>query len=154
VFPFPRSLFSCYLLAFLEACCAYDGLSLVLLDRTSRTINIVLNSTLFLVGLICNLLLILIFLSPGAFHLDSPVHPRSRSFRPAVIVALATAISTASTPALMTGVVEHSVWLRLAPGSSRKNIRHRRKLSSRAVVCVAYRRTMVYYNGPGLDPQV
>jgi hypothetical protein len=92
----------------------------VLLDRTSRTINIVLDSTLFLICLICNLLLILLFLSPGAFHLDSLVHPGSKSFSHAVVVALTTAIFTTSTSALVTKAVEHSVWLKLAPGSSRK----------------------------------
>lgn len=94
----------------------------IFLDRRSHAINIVINLFLIVLCLFCYALLILLFLSPSVFQLDSLLYPRPNLIQPTVVVALLSALLAAATSALTTRAVEHSVWLKLAPRPTQKKI--------------------------------
>lgn len=82
-----------------------------------RLLNILLTVSLALVSLVCYILLIILYVQPGLYHIPSLVYvDGSSSIKPSVAVSLITAILAAATSALITRCVEHSLWLKLVPG--------------------------------------
>lgn len=87
-----------------------------------KVISFVFTLSLLALCVLCYVLLVVLFVRPQAFHIDSLVHPDSNSIKPAVVVGLVAALLGGSTSALVTRAVEQSLWLKLAPRSVKNRL--------------------------------
>jgi hypothetical protein len=92
------------------------------LERNSRLLNISVSLILVSICLACNVLLVLLYLTPASYHIESLVYSQPGNIKPAVIVTLITAIFTAATSGLITRSVEHALWLKLTPRAVKKRL--------------------------------
>ncbi|KAL3420928.1 hypothetical protein PVAG01_07373 [Phlyctema vagabunda] len=92
--------------------------------RYARAINIAITTVLLLASLVCYPLYIILFFRPQWYHLESLLSPtRATGFlKPQVVVGLITALFAASTAALVTRAVEHSLWRKLSPRSIKRRL--------------------------------
>ncbi|KAG7411033.1 hypothetical protein ACKAV7_010789 [Fusarium commune] len=81
----------------------------------SRMINRIINFLLLLSMLLSYILIIILYASPGSYHIRSLLDPSASGIKPATAVTLVTAVLAASTSSLATRCVEQSLWLKLAP---------------------------------------
>ncbi|DAA75805.1 TPA_exp: Uncharacterized protein A8136_1527 [Trichophyton benhamiae CBS 112371] len=93
----------------------------------SRPVKVAISISLALVILFAYILLIVLFTSPQALHIDSLLYvgdnPASRTrFTPQVAVALLSAILTGATIALATRCVDESLWNHLTPSTAADRI--------------------------------
>lgn len=72
------------------------------------------SGSLFAVCITCYILLILLFIKPEVYHLDSFLHPNTGTIKPTVAVGIVTAVFTGATSAFVTRCVEQSLWLKLS----------------------------------------
>ncbi|KAF4437107.1 hypothetical protein F53441_13131 [Fusarium austroafricanum] len=86
----------------------------------SRMINTIINFILLLFMLLSYILIIILYASPGSYHIRSLLDPSASGIKPATAVTLITAVLVASTSSLATRCAEQSLWLKLAPRSVKK----------------------------------
>lgn len=82
-------------------------------ERHSKAINVVCSIALAVACLLMYVLLVILYLDPAVFGVDSLVHPSSQP-SPQVIVALCSAFLVAASSALVTRCVEQFFWLKLS----------------------------------------
>ena len=92
------------------------------LERNSRWLNIALSLILVAICVGCNVLLVLLYLAPASYHIESLVYSKPGNIKPAVVVTLITAIFTAATSGLITRSVEHALWFKLTPRAVKKRL--------------------------------
>ncbi|RPB26867.1 hypothetical protein L211DRAFT_659542 [Terfezia boudieri ATCC MYA-4762] len=80
----------------------------------SRAYNILCQLTLALLSLLLYSLVILLYLKPKVFSLESLIDPFARGPSPQVLVSIGVAILGAATSSWTTRCVEHYLWLQLA----------------------------------------
>ena len=88
----------------------------------SQAVNIAVSLLLLLLCLLCNALLLILFLRPNWYHLSSLLFPGTGRLKPTVAATLIDALYTAVTAALVTRQVEHSLWLKLTPKNVKKRM--------------------------------
>lgn len=119
IFPIPKSCIS--VRSNKQFVCTTASIS-AFLDRKSCTANAVLDTMLLVLCVLCNLLLVLLFASVPASHLDSLLYIQRSNTSPVVVVGLTTAVPSRLTSALVTRAVEYISWLNRTLRSIRKNI--------------------------------
>ncbi|KAF8428582.1 hypothetical protein EV426DRAFT_276991 [Tirmania nivea] len=80
----------------------------------SRTYNILCQLALALLSILLYSLIILLYLKPIVFSLESLINPLAPGPSPQVLVSIGVAILSAATSAWATRCVEHYLWLKLA----------------------------------------
>ncbi|KAM0330859.1 hypothetical protein ACHAQA_003814 [Verticillium albo-atrum] len=65
---------------------------------------------------ICYVLLVLLYIRPETFHIESLVNPDRTTIKPTVAVSLIAVVLKSATVALVTRCVEHSLWIGLGKG--------------------------------------
>ncbi|KAJ3526223.1 hypothetical protein NM208_g11295 [Fusarium decemcellulare] len=85
------------------------------MESRGRAWQVLLSLLLLVVCIIVYALLIILFVSPKTYGLDSLVHPQKGNLTPAVAVGLLSAVLGGATSALVTRCVEHSLWITFTP---------------------------------------
>lgn len=80
-----------------------------------------LNTALAVVCVACYTLLVLLYIKPEIYHIDSLTNPDHNTLRPAVAVSLLAVILNAATVTLVTRCVESSLWIKLAKEPTNEN---------------------------------
>ncbi|KAF4465786.1 hypothetical protein FALBO_7360 [Fusarium albosuccineum] len=87
------------------------------MESRGRAWQVLLSLLLLVVCIIVYALLIILFVSPKTYNLDSLVHPQKGNLTPTVAVGLLSAVLGGATSALVTRCVEQSLWITFAPKS-------------------------------------
>ncbi|KAK4200200.1 hypothetical protein QBC40DRAFT_327045 [Triangularia verruculosa] len=89
-----------------------------MLEARGRWVQVLLNTALAAVCVVCYLLLLTLYLNPSSYQIESIIRPDRGIIKPAAVVGLLSVILAASTSTLVTRCVEHSLWIRLVSGPS------------------------------------
>ncbi|ETN41251.1 uncharacterized protein HMPREF1541_03186 [Cyphellophora europaea CBS 101466] len=92
-----------------------------MLDIRGKWVSATFNLALLALSIVCYLLLVLLFVTPKTYRLDSLIHPNSGTIQPSVAVGLLSTALLGATSALITRCAEQSLWLRLSATSPGKN---------------------------------
>ncbi|KAF3919110.1 hypothetical protein ABW21_db0206125 [Orbilia brochopaga] len=120
--------------------------------RYSRSAKILVSLFLIAVIIAAYALIVLLFIRPQIFNLDSLIHPEQTTtpytkVTPSVLIALFSAILTGSTTALVTRCVDESLWKQLTASDSRPvaklSIAESRHLAEWSISTVARLRYLV-----------
>lgn len=91
----------------------------------TKAFSVFVSVALLCASIVCYALLVILYLSPQIYHLDSLIHPNANhlgAIKPTVAVGLIAALLSASTSGLVTRSVEHSLWRKLAPRNVRTKL--------------------------------
>ncbi|KAK0728933.1 hypothetical protein B0T21DRAFT_444443 [Apiosordaria backusii] len=102
----------------------------IMFELQGCRLQVLLNAALATVCVVCYLLLVVLYLTPESYRVESLLQPNRGTIKPAAVVGLLATILAASTSTLVTRCVEHSLWIRLASGPSQKATTKRRIFSA------------------------
>lgn len=92
-----------------------------MLELHSKIVSAIFSLSLLCLSIICYALLVLLFVTPASYNLDSLTHPNRGTIQPSVAVGILSTVLIGATTAFVTRCVEQSLWLRLSSSSPGKN---------------------------------